>query len=170
MAIEELYAARLPEFYEMLAYHYERGEVWEKALEYLVKAGQRRSRPTPTRKLCDHYNRALDMCERLGETVEPTTLTDDLRRQRGGAFPAERVPCPPSKLISALREVARQLGDRHKEAEALYQTRVELTIGARRSRRPRACSHQAQAIAAGDWQSRTSWQASLWVSRQRPYA
>ena len=41
IAIEELYAERLPESYEMLAYHYERGEVWEKALEYLVKAGQK---------------------------------------------------------------------------------------------------------------------------------
>jgi len=40
-AIEELYAERLPESHEMLAYHYERGEVWEKALEYLVKAGQK---------------------------------------------------------------------------------------------------------------------------------
>ena len=40
-AIEELYADRLTEHYEELAYHYERGEAWEKALEYLVKAGQR---------------------------------------------------------------------------------------------------------------------------------
>jgi predicted ATPase len=41
MAIEELYAERLPEFCEMLAYHYEQGEVWEKALAYLVQAGQK---------------------------------------------------------------------------------------------------------------------------------
>ena len=41
MAIEELYAERLAEFYEMLAHHYERGEVWDKALHYLVKAGQK---------------------------------------------------------------------------------------------------------------------------------
>src|SRR6185503_12328256 len=41
VAIEELYAERLPEYYEMLAHHYERGEVWEKALHYLVKAGQK---------------------------------------------------------------------------------------------------------------------------------
>src|SRR5262252_1085987 len=40
-AIEELYTDRLTEHYEELAYHYERGESWEKALEYLVKAGQR---------------------------------------------------------------------------------------------------------------------------------
>src|SRR5262249_52791561 len=41
LAIEELYTERLAEQYEVLAYHYERGEVWEKALEYLVKAGQK---------------------------------------------------------------------------------------------------------------------------------
>ena len=38
-AVEELYADRLPEQYETLAYHYVQGEEWPKALEYLVKAG-----------------------------------------------------------------------------------------------------------------------------------
>src|SRR5262249_59937190 len=73
MAIEELYAERLPESYEMLAYHYERGEVWEKALEYLVKAGQKAQQAYANQEALDHYNRALDMCERLGEAVEPAT-------------------------------------------------------------------------------------------------
>jgi hypothetical protein len=40
MATEELYADCLQEHYETLAYHYERGEVWEETLEYLMKAGQ----------------------------------------------------------------------------------------------------------------------------------
>ncbi|UCE56353.1 MAG: hypothetical protein JSV31_13195, partial [Desulfobacterales bacterium] len=34
--VEELYAERLAEYYEMLAHHYERGEVWDKAVEYLL--------------------------------------------------------------------------------------------------------------------------------------
>ena len=75
MAIEELYAERLPESYEMLAYHYERGEVWGKALEYLVKAGQKAQQAYANQEALDHYSRALDMCERLGEAVEPATAT-----------------------------------------------------------------------------------------------
>jgi class 3 adenylate cyclase/pimeloyl-ACP methyl ester carboxylesterase len=36
--IEELYADRLPEFYETLAFHYTRGESWERAVDYLLKS------------------------------------------------------------------------------------------------------------------------------------
>ena len=38
-AIEEIYAERLEEFYEMLAYHFERAGVPEKAVKYLHLAG-----------------------------------------------------------------------------------------------------------------------------------
>src|SRR5262244_3781362 len=71
MAIEELYAERLPESYEMLAYHYERVEVWEKALEYLVKAGQKAQQAYANQEALDHYSRALDIGERLGGNRSP---------------------------------------------------------------------------------------------------
>src|SRR4029450_13177140 len=41
LAIEELYADRLAEQYEMLAYHFTKAEVWDKALDYLLKAAQK---------------------------------------------------------------------------------------------------------------------------------
>jgi predicted ATPase len=41
LAIEELYPDRLAEYHEMLAHHFDQGEVWEKAVEYLVKAGMK---------------------------------------------------------------------------------------------------------------------------------
>jgi adenylate cyclase len=63
MAIEELYAERLPESYEMLAYHYERGEVLEKALEYLVKAGQKAQQAYANQEALAHYERALAVCD-----------------------------------------------------------------------------------------------------------
>jgi len=40
-AIEQIYAERLEEFYEMLAYHFVQGEVWDKAVIYLRQAGGR---------------------------------------------------------------------------------------------------------------------------------
>lgn len=40
-AIERLYAERLKEFYEILAFHYEKAENWSKAAEYLSRAGQK---------------------------------------------------------------------------------------------------------------------------------
>jgi hypothetical protein len=40
-AIEHLYADRLMEFYELLAFHYEKAEEWDKAAEYLSRAGHK---------------------------------------------------------------------------------------------------------------------------------
>jgi class 3 adenylate cyclase len=40
-AIEELYADRLMEFYEILAFHYEKAEEWDKAAEYLSRSGHK---------------------------------------------------------------------------------------------------------------------------------
>ena len=91
MAIEELYAERLAEFYEMLAYHYEHGEVWEKALVYLVTGGAegaaRLCQSRSTGPLRSGISRARAARDRGGTLYPPDTL----RRQRGGAFPAERV-------------------------------------------------------------------------------
>jgi len=40
-AIERVYADKLKEFYELLAFHYERAEEWEKAAEYLSRSGRK---------------------------------------------------------------------------------------------------------------------------------
>jgi hypothetical protein len=40
-AIERLYADKLKEFYELLAFHYEKAEDWQKAAEYLSRAGRK---------------------------------------------------------------------------------------------------------------------------------
>jgi class 3 adenylate cyclase/pimeloyl-ACP methyl ester carboxylesterase len=39
--IEEIYADRLPEFYETLAWHYVHGEAWSRAVDYLLKAADK---------------------------------------------------------------------------------------------------------------------------------
>jgi class 3 adenylate cyclase len=40
-AIEKLYPERLKEFYEILAFHYEKAEEWEQAADYLSRAGNK---------------------------------------------------------------------------------------------------------------------------------
>ena len=40
-AIEKLYPDRLMEFYELLAFHYEKAELWDKAAEYLGRSGHK---------------------------------------------------------------------------------------------------------------------------------
>jgi predicted ATPase len=46
--------------------------VWEKALEYLVKAGQKAQQAYANQEALDHYRRALDICERLGGNRSPS--------------------------------------------------------------------------------------------------
>jgi class 3 adenylate cyclase len=40
-AIEQLYVDRLPEFYQLLGFHYEKAEQWQKAAQYLSMAGMK---------------------------------------------------------------------------------------------------------------------------------
>ncbi|MDQ3931504.1 MAG: AAA family ATPase, partial [Actinomycetota bacterium] len=66
-AIEELYPDRLAEQVETLAHHYSEGQAWDKALDYLVKAGDKAAGAFANKEALDYYERALDVCERLGE-------------------------------------------------------------------------------------------------------
>jgi class 3 adenylate cyclase/tetratricopeptide (TPR) repeat protein len=146
MAIEELYTERLPESYEMLAYHYERGEVWQKALEYLVNAGQKAQQAYANQEALTHYNRALDMCERLGEAVEPATRIT-LYAGKGAVHFLLSEFRASIEAHQRLLEVARQCGDRHKEAEALYQIGFGFFF-AHEFEKSLEFSHQAQALAS----------------------
>jgi tetratricopeptide (TPR) repeat protein len=146
MAIEDLYAERLPESYEMLAYHYERGEVWGKALEYLVKAGQKAQQAYANQEAREHYSRALDMCERLGEAVEPATRMMIYAGKGAVHFLMSEFRAS-IEAHQHLLEVARQLGDRHKEAEALHQIGFGFFY-AHEFEQAFAFSHQAQALAS----------------------
>jgi predicted ATPase/class 3 adenylate cyclase len=145
-AIEELYAERLPESYEMLAYHYERGEVWKKAMEYLVKAGQKAQQAYANQEARDHYSRALDICERLGEAVEPTTRMM-IYAGKGAVHLLLSEFHASVEAQQCLLEVARQLGDRHKEAEALYQIGFGFHY-AHEFEKALEFSNQAQSLAA----------------------
>ncbi|MDO8615818.1 MAG: adenylate/guanylate cyclase domain-containing protein [Dehalococcoidia bacterium] len=65
-AIEELYADRLPEHYEALAYHWYEAQDWEKALEYLDKAGDKAAAAYANEDALDYYSRATGVAEKLG--------------------------------------------------------------------------------------------------------
>ncbi|HXV79266.1 MAG TPA: AAA family ATPase, partial [Candidatus Binatia bacterium] len=74
LAIEELYAERLAEQYEMLAYHFSRAEEWANALEYLLKAADKAAKAFATREAVNLYDQALEAVAHLGEAVDLKTL------------------------------------------------------------------------------------------------
>jgi tetratricopeptide (TPR) repeat protein len=64
LGIEELYTNRLPEFYEMLAHHFEQGEVWDKAVDYLIKAGTKSRKNFALNSASLYLDRAREILER----------------------------------------------------------------------------------------------------------
>lgn len=121
MAIEELYAERLAEFYEMLAYHYEKGEVWDKALNFLVKAAQKALQGYANREALASFNRALAACNQLQQPIEPATLMS-IHGGKGLAHFLMSEHRAAAQEYQRMLETARSVGDRGREMEALYQT------------------------------------------------
>ncbi len=74
VAIEDLYADRLQEHHEALAYHYYQGEEWEKACEYGTLVALRAEALYAPRAVIDHATRAIDAairCADCAEEVDP---------------------------------------------------------------------------------------------------
>lgn len=84
--IEALFGARLEEFYSFLAYHYARAEKWDKAQEYLFKAGDQAGRVAADSEALAQYEQALAAYARVfGERWDPVQRAA-LERKMGEAF------------------------------------------------------------------------------------
>src|SRR2546428_4536802 len=70
--IESLFPDDLDEFNALLAYHYAQAEDWEKAKDYLFKAGEQAGKLAADAEALAHYQQALDAHTRLfGERWDP---------------------------------------------------------------------------------------------------
>jgi class 3 adenylate cyclase/tetratricopeptide (TPR) repeat protein len=67
-AIEEIYAERLEEFYEMLAYHYSRSDNLEKAYQYLKLSGNKAMRSYSPTEAFRFYRDAIGILKQMGQT------------------------------------------------------------------------------------------------------
>jgi class 3 adenylate cyclase/tetratricopeptide (TPR) repeat protein len=64
-AMEELFSNRIAEFSTVIGEHYLRGEAWERAYEYLIRAGDTAARLFALAEVRLHYARALDALAHL---------------------------------------------------------------------------------------------------------
>ena len=67
-AIETLYADRLEEFYELLAYHYARSGNDDKAFEYLDLANQKATRANALAEAMGYFGQAMELLDRVPVT------------------------------------------------------------------------------------------------------
>ena len=117
-AMEELYAETLPKYLGPLAYHYYRAEAWEKAFEYMMAAGERARAAYATREAVDYFDKAIEVSQRIPDVVSK----EQLMRLYGSRARTWRAMTEYEKAVpdyEMVAEIARELGDKGREARAL---------------------------------------------------
>ncbi|MCF8146908.1 MAG: AAA family ATPase [Deltaproteobacteria bacterium] len=111
--IESLFHDRLPEFYEALAYHYKQGESALKALDYLMKAGEKATKRYALEDAHRCYEEAYEVLgSKSGRTGEEHCLLLDLVLQWALVFYYRGDYKGLSDLLSNHRDLAESVGDR----------------------------------------------------------
>jgi class 3 adenylate cyclase/tetratricopeptide (TPR) repeat protein len=118
-AIEELFRDRLEEQYETLAYHYEQGEAWEKAREYLQKSGDKAMAAFAPPQAAAYYDRALAALEKSGQAAA-SERSMALHYGRGQALFLTSDWDGSAASFHAMLAAARAIGDRTQEGVALW--------------------------------------------------
>jgi tetratricopeptide (TPR) repeat protein len=72
LATETIFPDRLEEFFSLLAYHYSKAEDWEKAQDYLFKAGDQAGKIAADTEALAHYEEAIDAyAQAFGDKWDP---------------------------------------------------------------------------------------------------
>jgi class 3 adenylate cyclase/tetratricopeptide (TPR) repeat protein len=74
LGIEKLYQERLEDYFDELAHHYSRSDDPEKAIEYLLKAGEKAKRNYANDTAISYYRSVLDMLEKHNITCDDWKL------------------------------------------------------------------------------------------------
>lgn len=74
LVMERLFEDRLHEFYETLAFHFEQGRSIAKAVEYIVKSGEKSLSKYAVREAHQYFRKAYDILLSKGELTEPEII------------------------------------------------------------------------------------------------
>jgi len=110
-AIEDLYAERLEEFYEMLAYHYSRSDSFEKACRYSRLSGEKAEGNYSHREACDFYKGAIDMVNKLPENEENKKEKMEVLRLIATPLAFMGFPEDSLGLLQQGEQLSKELGD-----------------------------------------------------------
>jgi len=117
-AIEELFPSRLEEFYEVLAHHFEKADVPEKALDYLYQAGNRAVQLSANTEAIEFFRRGLKLLEGLPQTQEKNKL--ELRLQLSLTGPLIAIKGHGTPEMNQAFDRARQLAEQTGETSEIY--------------------------------------------------
>jgi class 3 adenylate cyclase/tetratricopeptide (TPR) repeat protein len=110
-AIERLFADRLDEQYELLAYHFSRSAELEKALDYLVLANRKAAARNAMEEAIAYFYEALAVLDRMPETRQNCARRAGIVFEQAGEFGYTNRTREYSELILAQEPIVRELGD-----------------------------------------------------------
>ena len=120
-AIEQLYADRLPEQYDVLAHHHAMAEDWRRAFDYYVKAAEKAGEAFALRDALALYDHALAAADHLGAALPVSGRMAVHRAKTNQAFAVGLYDLARAEGERWLA-LAEQAGDREAVAAALAQT------------------------------------------------
>jgi len=118
-AIEDIYADRLEEFYEMLAHHYSKAENAEKAYHYLKLSGDKATKNYAKWEALAFYQGAIDLLKKESDTEENKRKGVEIRLLMSAPM---RYLAHPEGSLQVLEEgerLSRDLGDERSRAQFL---------------------------------------------------
>ena len=116
--IEEIYSTRLGEHYEILAHHYEQGEAWDKAIEYLVLSGEKALGNMANPSARTFFKKIIDISSQKDVTLSPEQEYEIYQGKGNTEFNMGHFDVAEKDFFKA-REIAKEIGDKNKEAESL---------------------------------------------------
>jgi len=119
-AIEELHADRIAEHHAILAHHFSRAEIWDKAVAQLLAAGKEAIKAHALRDALALYGQAQAAADQLGAQI-PVGEQLAIRRTRANLLYSVGDYAEAQRAADDLLSLAREAGNRAVEAEALVQ-------------------------------------------------
>jgi len=112
-AIETLFSDHLDDYSGQLAYHYSHSADAEKALTYLVHAGEVAARRSANAEAAIHFNAAADLLSRLPDTPERAQQELDLDTKLGPILMALKghASVDAEKVYQRARQLCQRIGE-----------------------------------------------------------
>jgi tetratricopeptide (TPR) repeat protein len=111
VGLEELFSGSIDDVVELVAYHYKRGQLWDKATKYLRQSAVKAQARSAHREALASLEEALESLGHLPETLETREQEIDVRIElRGSLYPLGDF----EKMLASLKEaetMASAIGD-----------------------------------------------------------
>ena len=115
LVIEQSFYDRLPEFYEMLAFHFKQGRSVQKAIDYLMKSGEKSLNRYAVEESHQYFKEAFDILSNIpAKTKEERELLIDILIKWGFVFFYRGVFRELVSLLTAHQDLAESLDDKAK--------------------------------------------------------